>query len=63
MKLLKSYFSGNDEKCCSVVVITIMFLCGDAKAYFSTYETTTMTFKLKMDQTMTTYFGQYNFEP
>ena len=40
------YFSGNGEKYCSAVVITIIFfLCFDVKVYFSTYETTvTITF-------------------
>ena len=34
------------------------------KFNFKSYETTiTMMFKLKPDQTMTTYLGQYNFEP
>ena len=38
--------------------------CFDVKAQFLSYETTTtMTFKLKTDQIMTTYLGQYNFEP
>ena len=39
-----------------------MFLYFDVKVLFLIYETT-ITFKLKMDQTMTTYLGQYNFEP
>ena len=57
-------FSGNDEKYCSVVVITMMFLCFDVEVYFLTYETTTtMTFKLKTDQTMTPYLDQYSYEP
>ena len=57
-------FSGSGEKYCSVLVITIIFLCFDVKMQFLTYEiTTTMTFKLKTDQTMTTYLGQHNFEP
>ena len=50
----QGYFSSNGEKYNSVVVITIMFLYFDVKIYFLTHETTTtMTFKLKMDQTMT----------
>ena len=40
-----------------------MFLCFDVKVQFLTYETTTtITFKLKTNQSMTTYLGQYNFE-
>ena len=46
-------FSGNDEKYCSVVVITMMFTCFDVEVYILTYKTTTtMTFKLKKDQTV-----------
>ena len=57
-------FSGNGEKYCSLVVIAIIFLCFNVKVQFLTYETTTtMTFKLTTGQTMTTYLGQYNFEP
>ena len=49
------------KRYCSVVV---MLLCFDVKVLVLTYETTTnMTVKLKTDQKMTTYLGQYNFEP
>ena len=56
----KHIFSGDGEKYCPVVVITIMFLCFDDKVSFLTQETTkTMMFELKTDRTMTTYLGKY----
>ena len=62
-KLMDNEIAGNGEKCCSVVVITIIFLCFDVKVQFLTYETTTsVAFKLKTIQSMTTYLGQYNFK-
>ena len=41
------------------MVITIMFLCFDVKISFLTYET---TFKLRTNQSMTTFLGRYYFK-